>query len=226
MRTARLAMIAASMTVAMLLTPPADAQGPLGAQSHSQAPVVLAAATANQTKVDATKAVLRDLWIGHVFWVRNVVVAGLAANPDAQKAAEDQVVANAQAIAASIAPFYGTDAEARFFRLLAGHYGAVKTYLNATIAGDADKQSEATTMLLGNATEIAEFLSTANPYLPKDAVEGLLQAHGGHHIVQIQQLRDNEFSDEAQTWLEMTQHIYVIADATADALAQQFAERF
>ena len=205
---------------------PADAQSPLGPPSHCHASVVLAAGTANQTKVHATKAVLRDLWIGHIFWVRNVVFAELAGNAAAQKAAENQVVANAQAIAASIAPFYGADAEARFFRLLAGHYGAVKAYLDATIAGDADKQSEATAMLLGNATEIAEFLSTANPYLPKDAVEGLLQAHGGHHIVQIQQLLANEFSDEAQTWLEMTQHVYVIADATADALAQQFAERF
>jgi hypothetical protein len=226
MHTARLATIAASVTAAMLLTPPADAQSLQGPPSHGYASVVLAAATADQTKVHATKAVLRDLWIGHIFWVRNVVVAEFAGNTAAQKAAEDQVVANAQAIAASIAPFYGTDAEARFFRLLVGHYGAVKAYLDATIAGDDDKQSEATAMLLGNATEIAEFLSTANPYLPKDAVEGLLQAHGGHHIVQIQQLRDNEFSDEAQTWFEMTQHIYVIADATADALAQQFAERF
>jgi hypothetical protein len=56
--------------------------------------------------------------------------------------------------------------------LLAGHYGAVKTYLDASIAKDAAGQSDATTKLLSNATEIAVFLSTANPYLPKDAVEG------------------------------------------------------
>ena len=226
MQPARLMMAAASVTFAMLLTQPANAQSPLEAQAHSHARVVLAAATADQTKVDATKAVFRDLWIGHVFWVRNVVVAELAGDAAAQEAAEGQVVANAQAIAASIGPFYGADAKAQFFELLAGHYGAVKAYLDASIAGETGKQSEASAMLLGNATEIAEFLSTANPYLPKDAVEGLLQAHGGHHIAQIEQLLGKEYSDEVQTWLEMTQHMYVIADATADALAQQFAEQF
>ena len=226
MQTARMVITTVSVAFAAMLSQPASAHSPLEARAHGDAPVVLAAATADQTKVDATKAVLRDLWIGHVFWVRNVVVAELAGDAAAQEAAEDQVVANAQAIAASIEPFYGADARAQFFELLAGHYGAVKAYLDASIAGDTAKQSEATALLLGNATEIAEFLSTANPYLPKDAVEGLLQAHGGHHIAQIQQLLGKEYSDEAQTWTEMTQHMYVIADATADALAQQFAERF
>jgi len=39
----------------------------------------------------------------------------------------------------------------------------------------------------------------------------------------LQQLHGKEYSDEAQTWLAMTQHMYVVADPT---LAQRFAERF
>ena len=81
-------------------------------------------------------------------------------------------------------------------------------------------------MLLSNATEIAVFLSNANQYLPKGDVEGLLQIHGGHHITQIQQLLDKDYAGEAQTWADMTQHMYVIADATADALAKQFSAKF
>jgi hypothetical protein len=208
-----------------MLSQPASAHSPLGAQARGDA-IVLAAAVADQVKVNVTKAVLRDLWIGHVFWVRAVVVASLAGDAAAQDAAEKQVVANAQAIAESIEPFYGTKAKDQFFTLLAGHYGAVKAYLDASISQDAAEQSEATTKLMSNATEIAVFLSTANPYLPKDAVEGLLLAHGGHHITQIQQLQANDYVGEAQTWTEMIHHMYVVADATADALAQQFAEKF
>jgi hypothetical protein len=60
---------------------------------------------------------------------------GATANLDspAMKAAEEQVVANAQAIAASIEPFYGAAAKEAFFKLLAGHYSAIKAYLIATI---------------------------------------------------------------------------------------------
>lgn len=226
MQTTRLVIAAASMTLAGMLAQPAHAAGPQDHQMHMQAPVVLAAASTDQTKLDATKAALRDLWIGHVFWVRNVVVAGLAGDAAAQLAAEKQVVANAQSIAGSIEPFYGAQAKEKLFTLLAGHYGAVKAYLDASIAKDAGKQSEATTKLLSNAGEIATFLSSANRFLPKDTVEGLLQAHGGHHIAQIQQLQAKDYAGEAKTWADMTQHMYVIADALAGAIAKQFHAKF
>jgi hypothetical protein len=177
-------------------------------------------------KTFETAVALRDLWLGHIFWVRNVSVAALDKNDLAVKAAEKQAVSNAQAIAASIEPFYGAPAKDKFFKLLAGHYGAVKAYLVAVVASDVSAQAKATQSLTSNADEIATFLSQANPYLPKDAVQGLLLAHGGHHIQQIQQLRDRNYDAEAQTWEEMKKHVYQIADATADALAKQFAKKF
>jgi hypothetical protein len=212
-------LISAAISVAATLATPALAHTP-------HVPVVLAAASADQSKVEATKAALRDLWIGHVFWVRNVVVAGLAGDAVAQKAAEEQAVANAQSIAASIEPFYGAEAKEALFALLAGHYGAVKAYLDASVIKDADKQAAATTQLLDNAGEIAGFLSGANPNLPREDVEGLLQAHGGHHIAQIQQLQAKDYAGEAETWAEMTKHMYVIADALAGAIAKQFPASF
>jgi hypothetical protein len=212
-------LISAAITIAAMVATPALAHTP-------HAPVVLVAASADQSKVAATKAALRDLWIGHVFWVRNVVVAGLAGDAVAQKTAEEQAVANAQSIAAAIEPFYGAEGKDALFALLAGHYGAVKAYLDASIAKDADKQAAATKQLLDNAGEIAGFLSGANPNLPRETVEGLLQAHGGHHLTQIQQLQAKDYAGEAGTWAEMTKHMYVIADALAEAMAKQFPASF
>jgi hypothetical protein len=51
-------------------------------------------------------------------------------------------------------------------------------------------------------------------------------AHGSHHIQQIQQLKDRQYEAEAQTWEDMKNHVYQIANATADALAKQFAKKF
>lgn len=181
---------------------------------------------ARTDKTFETAAALRDLWIGHIFWVRAVSLATIEKQDAIAKAAEQRAVANAQSIAATIEPFYGAKAKDTFFKLLAEHYGAVKGYLEASVAGDVAKQGTATQSLTSNAEEIASFLSGANPYLPKDAVNSLLLAHGGHHIKQIQQLMGHKYEDEAHTWEEMKQHIYQIADATADALAKQFAEKF
>ena len=96
----------------------------------------------------------------------------------------------------------------------------------ATAASDAAGQSTATQSLTANAEEIAVFLSKANPNLPKEAVNGLLLAHGGHHIQQIQELKDRNYEAEAKTWQDMKAHMYQIADAMTDALAKQFAKRF
>jgi hypothetical protein len=185
-----------------------------------------AAKDARTHKTIETAAALRELWLGHIFWVRNVSIAAIDKNDLAVKAAEHQAVANAKAIAASIEPFYGAAAQESFFKLLAGHYGAVKAYLGATVAADAAAQATSTQALASNAEEIAVFLSKANPYLPKDAVQGLLLAHAGHHIQQIQQLKDRKYEAEAQTWEDMKKHVYQIADATADALAKQFVKKF
>ena len=181
---------------------------------------------ARSAKALQTAAALRDLWVGHIFWVRNVAQATLNRDDAGAKIAEQQVVANARSIAAAIEPFYGASAKDGLFKLLAGHYGAVKAYLVATAAGDASGQSTATESLTSNAEEIAVFLSRANPNLPKDAVNGLLLAHGGHHIQQIQELKARNYEAEAKTWEEMKNHMYQIADAMTDALAKQFAKKF
>ena len=180
------------------------------------------AQTSKSAKIDESGAALRDLWVGHIFWVRNVVVATFAGNQPAAAAAEQEVVSNARQIAAAIEPYYGKGASEKLFGLLAGHYGAVRQYLDATVAGSQGRQEAAFKSLSGNASEIARFLSAANPNLPFDTLNGLLLAHGGHHVQQIRQVQSQQYAEEAQTWDAMKGHVYVIADALAGAIAKQF----
>jgi hypothetical protein len=177
-------------------------------------------------KVAATQAALRDLWLGHVFWVRNVANATMSKDAAAAKVAEEQVVANAKQIAGAIEPFYGKPASDKLFTLLAGHWGAVKEHIEATAKGDAKAKDAALAKAIANGDEIATFLSGANPNLSKDALKGLLAMHVGHHAAQNQQLKDKKLADEAKTWDAMRVHMYAIADALGAAIAKQFPEKF
>ena len=188
--------------------------------NHHAKPVIIA------TKTAQTASTLRDLWIGHGFWVRALVTETLARNTAAAVNAEDQAVANAKQIAASIEPFYGKAGSEKLFNLLGGHYGAIKQYLEATVKSNPAKQDAAQKAMASNAGEIAVFLSSANPNLPREVLLGMLLAHGGHHVQQIQQLKAKEYGKEAQTWEAMKSHMYGIADALAEALAKQFPEKF
>ena len=178
------------------------------------------------TKLADTRAALRDLWIGHVFWVRNVVVSTFEGDKEAAAASEAQVVANAKALAASNEPYYGKAASEQLFKLLAGHWGAIKADLDAAHAGDKAAQDAALKKLLANADEIATFLGGANPNWPVATLKALLTAHGSHHIQQINEIKARQFDAEAKTWAAMSAHMYVIADALADGIAKQFPDKF
>ena len=181
--------------------------------------------TADPIAVLETRMALRDLWVEHIFWIRNYAMAADAGDLAQRKVAEDEVVKNAKALAATVTPFYGEAAADGLLKLLAGHWEAVRDYSTATVDHSKAGQDKALRAITTNAHELARFLSGANPYLPEDAVFGLLSAHGAHHVGQINQIAANDFLDEARTWHAMREHMLVIADSISDALARQFPDK-
>lgn len=174
----------------------------------------------------STRLAMRDLWVEHVFWIRNYAIANQTADKSQAKVAADQVVANATQIANSIAPLYGQPAADQLLKLLAGHWGAVKHYSDATVAKDAKGKQAAVSELTSNAKAIAAFLAGANPNLPESTLVGMLAAHGGHHVAQIDELAAHDYAAEARTWQMMRPHVLALADALTAALVKQFPDKF
>jgi hypothetical protein len=181
---------------------------------------------ANPARVAEMKQAFRDLWVGHIFWVRHVVSNNATNNPEERDAADKEVVANTKQIAHTMTPFYGEAASQKFLNLLDINYGAVRAYSEATVAGDKGRQDAALARLESNADDIANFLSHLNPYLQKDNVRGLIAAHSALHILQINQYKGKEYAHLGATWPMMRQHVYVIADTLTAALVKQFPSQF
>lgn len=198
----------------------------LGGWVATPASAATPAATADPVRVLETKMEMRDLWVEHIFWIRNYVLATKTGDEAERKVAEAEIVANAKALAATVKPFYGQAAVDGLFKLLAGHWAAVRDYETATVGHSQAGKDKALNAITANAHEIAKFLSGANPYLPEDAVFGLLAAHGAHHVAQINEIAANDFRAEARTWQMMRKHMFVIADSITDALAKQFPDKF
>jgi len=183
--------------------------------------------TAKETpKAVELREALRDLWVGHIFWVRNVALMTRLGDTLGATVAEENAVKNARAIADSIAPVYGKPAADKLFDLLAGHYGSIKEYMTAAYAGDQKGKDAAVDKIKANATEIAGFLSGANPNWPKDVLVSLLFAHGGHHLAQINALAAKDYASEAETWGAMNSHMLMIADALGQGIVKQFPKKF
>lgn len=179
------------------------------------------AAVMPQSELQTT---LRGLWKGHADAVYAVAKALTAKDDAAAAKAEANVVDNAKAIAAAIEPFYGAAAKDGLFELLAAHYGAVKAYTVGALAKDEAAKAAATKSATENGEKIAAFLAGANPNLPKKDVFDLLVGHVGHHFEQAEQLASGSMTDADATQTNMIEHLNVIADALAGALAKQFPE--
>jgi hypothetical protein len=182
---------------------------------------------ANPAHVVEMEKTLRDLWLGHIFMIQHVVLFNAKYNPADLDAADKQVLANAKQIANTFTPFYGETRSENLYTLLAAHYASVKEYSEATIAGSTSRQDAALVRMASNADDIDVFFNGVNPHnLPKGTVRGLIAAHGAHHVLQINQYKRKEYAELEETWSMMRQHVYVIADTLATAVAKQFPARF
>lgn len=202
----------------------ADAPAPEAAAS-SPAPVEPAPAPEAAVPAPNLQAALRDLWRGHIVHARDYAVAVHAHKDVEAKQAADAVVANARQISGAVAGFYGKAGGDRMMELLGGHWGAVKALTDSRAAADGAAADKAMSDLTSNAGEIAKFLAGANPNLPEDTVRGLMLAHGAHHAQQLQQIMAGDTQAEAASWTLMQQHMDMIADALAAAIAKQFPDK-
>src|SRR2546425_10398473 len=191
---------------------------------------VQAQAMANPAKVADLRMALRDLYINHVFWVRSLVLSTRLGETKAVSEADEYGLENAKAIGLSIGPFYGQAAGEKFSSLFVGHYSAVKKYMSAAFAngfrGNATLKKTALNSLMQNAAEIAAFVSSANPNLPKATVNGLLVTHVQQHVMSIDATAKKDWSREADMWDPMVKEIYALSDALADGIAKQFPDKF
>ncbi|MEO8341128.1 MAG: hypothetical protein ABI604_15695 [Nitrospirota bacterium] len=180
----------------------------------------------NPTPVAEMRKAVRDLWVGHIFWIQHAVSNNAANNQEKRDSVEKEVGAYEKQIASTITPFYGEAVSQEFLNLLNINYGAIQAYSEATVARDKRRQHASLARLGSNADDIDDFLSHLNPYLQKDIIRGLSKVHSAHHIFQINQYKEKELAPPRANWPMMRQHAYVIADTLTTALVTKFPSKF
>ncbi|MCG3776083.1 MAG: hypothetical protein JW395_2932 [Nitrospira sp.] len=186
----------------------------------------LAAGEANPARAAEMRQTYRDLWLGHIYWVQHSVLDSTAKSPVERDAVKKEVDANSKQIATVLIPFYGEGRSQQFLSLLDINIGAVREYSEATVVGNKSQQDAALARLASNADDFGVFFSSINPHLSKPTVQGLIAAHGAHHVLQINQHKKKEYAHLDETWKMMREHVYVIADTLTEALIKQFPDKF
>jgi len=205
----------------------------LAAALAAALPAVSTAATAPEpaatisVKLADTRAALRDLWIGHVFWVRNVVEARFDNNDAAAAAAERQVVANAHAIAGAIEPFYGKAAGDKLTAELRQHILIAADLVAAAKAGDQAKLADAQARWEQNANGIASVLNSVNPRFWKLAtMKAEMHLHLALTTEEAVARLNADWKADVAAYDRIHRHILHMSDLLSAGLVKQFPKRF
>src|SRR5438105_4480315 len=175
--------------------------------------------------MSSLKLALRKLWSDHVIWTRQYIVAAVEGRPDADAAAS-RLLRNQEDIGNAIVPFYGEDAGQKLTDLLRQHILTAVELVDAAIKDDEARFRREDKRWSDNAGEIAEFLAGANPNWPEDDVADLLAQHLKLTKGEAAARLEEDWDRDVKSFDDIYTEILTMADALADGLDAQFAERF
>lgn len=171
------------------------------------------------------RVLLNALEREHVNLAAAATRRGFEGDPDFTAAA-GQLDANSKEIAAAVGSVYGAEAEQKFYEIWASHIQFFVDYTVAAKSGDQAGMDEAVENLGGYQNAIADFLSSANPELPRDAVFDLVGEHIGLLKGAVDAHGAGNYAESYVKEHEANVQIGTIADALAGAIVKQNPDMF
>lgn len=193
--------------------------------SNSHPPSFAANDKLDDAKVTGLRIALRDLWVDHVVWTRQYIVAAAADASDTSSAAQ-RLLKNQEDIGNAIKSFYGAEAGDKLTSLLKDHILIAVDLLNAAKAEDSTGLVAAEKKWYDNADDIATFLSDANPNWPKDHMTSMLDEHLSLTKAEAVARLTGDYATDVATFDEIHRQAMIMADELADGIVKQFPEQF
>lgn len=194
-----------------------------GASGSSTGAAVQVAGTSDAAI--ALQQAMRKLWSEHVIWTREYIVAAVAGAPDA-RAAANRLMKNQDDIGNAIVPYYGSDAGIQLSGLLRQHILIAVDLVAAAKAGDDAKMREADARWNSNASDIATFLSTANPNWPKQDMVDMLNNHLALTTQEVTARLNGKWNEDVIAFDSILTQALGMADGLSDGIIKQFPEKF
>jgi hypothetical protein len=184
-----------------------------------------ASSTAMSPSAAALKHDMRKLWTDHVVWTRDYIVAAVDGHASAQAAAT-RLMRNQEEIGAAVGKIYGAPAGQQLTTLLKEHITIAVDLIKAAKAGDKAGQQSADAKWQQNATAIADFLSKANPHLPRATLVDMMKGHLSTTTNEVVARLNKKWDDDVRAYDEVYRHILMMSDALSDGIVKQFPQKF
>jgi len=179
------------------------------------------AAPSTTTKAAGLRAVLNNLEGQHVDLAAAATRAGFDGSPSFTAAA-GALDKNSKDLSAAIGSVYGAEAGDQFYQIWNSHIGFFVDYTVAAKGGDQAGMDKAVQNLNGYVEAVSDFLSKANPTLPKDAVASLVSEHVGLLKTAVDKHGAGDYVGSYEAQQQAREQITTkIADTLAGAIVKQ-----
>ena len=163
----------------------------------------------------------RMLWEQHITWTRMAIVAIINNLPDKDLILQ-RLLRNPVDFANALRTFYGDKAAQTFEELLTEHLTIAAELVQAAKAGNTNAAAEAEQRWFENASQIAEFLGTLNPYWSVEDWNAMMNEH-------LELLKDNvtdllarNYQESINGYDDIEAQALEMADMMAEGIARQF----
>ena len=160
----------------------------------------------------------------HAFLSIEAMRTGIAGGAEFEVAAE-VLEANTTEVVDLVEAAYGADAADAFAEQWRNHIAYLVDYTRAVAEGDADARELAASQLQTYTDDFSALLVAANPGLPPDVVEGLIQEHV-QQLEQIGSFADAGFTDAYPAIRDTYAHMFRVGDGLAIGILSRFGDRF
>ena len=168
---------------------------------------------------------MRRLWVDHVVWTRQYIVAAVAGTPDAEQAAA-RLLRNQEDIGGAVAGFYGQEAGDALTDLLKRHILIAVELVEAAKQGDDGTFSVLDHRWTLNARDIAAFLGRANRrHWRRRDLRDLLELHLDLTKREVAARLRADWGDDAAAFDEILTEILTFADVLTTGIVRQFSDR-
>ena len=178
-----------------------------------------------RTDASELKQNMRELWAEHVLYTRGYIVAATSNDPSASAVAT-RLLKNQEDLGNAIVPYYGAEAGAKLTSLLKDHINIAVDLVGAAKANDKTKLASADARWKANASDIATFLSGANPNWPRQTLLNMLNEHLSLTTQEATARLERRWTDDVALFDRIFDQAMHMADALTDGIVKQFPGKF
>jgi len=139
---------------------------------------------------------------------------------------QERLLRNATDLGNCLRPFYGDKIADRYAILIKEHLVLAAELVTAAAKGDAKKAAETEKQWYRNADDIAEFLSSINPYLGKEEVRKMFYTHLALTKQEAVYMLQKNYKADVEVFDKIEAEALEMSDMIAGGIVKQFPGMF